>query len=368
MIGSDGERARVLAFWNSDEAGPHFEYDVAATACERTAREGLCHIPRGMPDAFPGFPLYRELGVESYLGVPLRDASDTILGFLVVLHDTPMEFSPAAESILRVFAARAAAELERKHAEEIARRRLAELAHVTRLGTMGEMISELAHEINQPLYAIGNFAEACVSTLQVNVPDTRREVLPWMQQILEQTRRVGQIVRRLGRYVRRAPPRRTGLDLNELVQDVIQFLEIDERWKAVRLTLELEEPLPRVSGDRVQIEQVLVNLLLNAVDAMSDLEPEQRALTVKTSHIDDDWIKVLVRDNGRGIRHDRELDRMFEPFFTTKPEGMGMGLAISRSLIQEHRGRLWATPNPDRGLTFRFTLPIRRKEDGDDIE
>jgi C4-dicarboxylate-specific signal transduction histidine kinase len=233
---------------------------------------------------------------------------------------------------------------------------------------MGEMISELAHGINQPLYAIGNFAEACVSTLQVNVPDTRREVLPWMQQILEQTRRVGQIVRRLGRYVRRAPPRRTGLDLNELVQDVIQFLEIDDRWKAVRLTLELDDALPEVSGDRVQIEQVLVNLLLNAVDAMSDLEPEQRAMTVKTSHVDDDWVKVLVRDNGRGIRQDRDLDKIFEPFFTTKPEGMGMGLAISRSLIQEHGGRLWATPNPDRGLTFRFTLPVRRKEDGDDAD
>jgi two-component system sensor kinase FixL len=303
------------------------------------------------------------MGVEAYLGVPLRDASDNILGFLVVLNDKPTEFSTAAESVLRVFASRAGAELERKRAEEVARRRLAELAHVTRLGTMGEMISELAHEINQPLYAIGNFAEACVSTLQVNVPDTRREVLPWMQQILEQTRRVGQIVRRLGRYVRRAPMRRSHLDMNELVQDVIQFVEVDDRWKSIRLTLDLEEPLPLILGDRVQIEQVLVNLLLNAVDAMSDLDPSQRALTVKTSHADDDWVKVLVRDNGRGLPHDKNLDKLFEPFFTTKPEGMGMGLAISRSLIQEHGGRLWATPNPDRGLTFRFTLPTRSKED-----
>jgi PAS domain S-box-containing protein len=247
---------------------------------------------------------------------------------------------------------------DRKRAQEKARQHLAELAHMMRLRMMGELMSEVSHEINQPLYAISNFAAASLNRLQSpQGASAPREVANWLEQIAAQATRAGEIIRRIGRFVRKSPAKLLTTDVNEIVKSVIELLGVDGRLDAVDLRLELAEDAPPVYVDRIQIEQVLVNLLRNALEAMADNPAAHRQLAVRTERHATGDVEVVVSDNGPGLPHD-QLKRLFEPFFTTKSEGMGMGLSISHSIIEAHGGRLEAHVNPDRGLTFRFTLPI----------
>ena len=236
------------------------------------------------------------------------------------------------------------------------RRHMVEMAHTNRLTTVGQMVVELTHEINQPLYAISNFAKACLSMLKENTPDNRERALHWMHQIAEQARRAGEIIRRHRQFVQSDSPVRTPADVNDIVRDVIQLLEMDPRLRGVQIVTDVSANSPPIQVDRIQIEQVLVNLLVNAAEAMHDMPKENRKITVATRTLNG-HIDVAVRDAGCGLPP-ATLGRLFEPYFSTKPDGMGMGLPISRSLIEDHGGRLWAEPNPDRGLTFRFSLPI----------
>lgn len=249
---------------------------------------------------------------------------------------------------------------DRRRAQERAREHLAELAHVTRLRMMGELMSEVSHEINQPLYAISNFAEASLNRLRSGAVDLK-EILVWLEQIAVQANRAGEIIRRIGRFVRKSPARMTDTAINEIVRDVVDLLGVDGRLDAVDLDLQLSPNLPPVKVDRIQIEQVLVNLLRNALEAMADNPSASRRLSVRTEWAPSGAIRVAVRDNGRGLTSD-ELKRLFEPFFTTKAEGMGMGLSISHSIIEAHGGRMEAVANSDRGLTFQFTLPVSKQE------
>jgi two-component system sensor kinase FixL len=236
------------------------------------------------------------------------------------------------------------------------RRHLVEMAHTNRLTTIGQMVVELTHEINQPLYAIDNFAKACLSMLRDDTSDSRERALQWTGQIATQARRASEIIRRLRRFVQSDSPLRAPADVNDIVRDVIELLEIDPRLRGVRIATQWAADLPPPSVDRIQIEQVLVNLLVNAAEASHEVPPEFRKITVATRAVNGD-IEVAVRDEGCGMPH-AARERKFEAYYTTKADGMGMGLAISRSLIEEHGGRLWAEQNRDRGLTFRFTLPI----------
>ncbi|HKD36209.1 MAG TPA: ATP-binding protein [Pirellulales bacterium] len=257
---------------------------------------------------------------------------------------------------------------ERKRAQEKARQHLAELAHMMRLRMMGELMSEVSHEINQPLYAISNFAAASLNRL--NSPQgasAPSEVVGWLEQIAAQATRAGEIIRRIGRFVRKSPAKLITADVNEIVKSVIDLLGVDGRLDAVDLQLELADDVPPVSVDRIQVEQVLVNLLRNALEAMANNPAADRQLAVHTERHSSCDVAVAVSDNGPGLPPE-QLGRLFEPFFTTKSEGMGMGLSISHSIIEAHGGRLEASANTDRGLTFRFTLPIakQRQEDCDE--
>lgn len=247
---------------------------------------------------------------------------------------------------------------DRKRAQEKAREHLAELAHMMRLRMMGELMSEVSHEINQPLYAISNFAAASLNRLQSpqggNAPS---EVTGWLEQIAAQATRAGEIIRRIGRFVRKSPAKLVTADVNEIVKSVIELLSVDGRLDAVDLRLELADDAPPVCVDRIQIEQVLVNLLRNALEAMANNPAANRQLRVRTERHSSELVEVVVSDNGPGMPPE-QIHRLFEPFFTTKSEGMGMGLSISHSIIEAHGGRLEARANPDRGLTFHFTLPI----------
>ena len=179
----------------------------------------------------------------------------------------------------------------------------------------------------------------------------------------QQAMRAGEIIRRLRSLVSKTTPDRLSIDIGELIGDVFRLLETDLRQSQIRIERQLDQLISTVTIDEVQIQQVLVNLVRNAIDAMSETERDQRTLKISTSRKPDDYILVAVSDTGKGIPVE-SADRVFEAFFSSKSEGMGMGLAISRTIIESHEGRLWMTPNPDRGVTFQFTLPVQKDVSG----
>jgi C4-dicarboxylate-specific signal transduction histidine kinase len=250
---------------------------------------------------------------------------------------------------------------EKQQTEDQLQERLAQLAHVSRLTTMGELVSELAHELNQPLYAIANFSEACLNLARSSSSREHEELVPWLEQICEQSHRAGEIIKRVYSFVRKAPAHARAIEINALIQDCRGLLQVNLRHHGVGLRLALAEGLPEVSGDPVQIQQVVVNLMNNAIDAMADLPRPEREIVVRSRLNETGYVELGVTDGGRGAA-DENLERLFEPFYTTKDEGMGMGLSISRSIIEAHGGRLWGERNPGRGLTFRFTLPLHIPE------
>ena len=243
---------------------------------------------------------------------------------------------------------------ERKRAEEAARQRHAELTHVLRLSTMGEMAAGLAHEINQPLAAIVNYAQGCGRRLRADAHSVPA-VLPVIDSIASEALRAGEIIRRLRHMVRKDVGRQEWMDVNALIAEAARLIEPEARQHSVEVDLYLAPALPRVMGDGIQIEQVVLNLLRNAIEAMCETSA-RRALQVVTRSLAEDAVEVAVRDTGPGMPADVAL-HVFDPFFSTKPNGLGMGLSISRSIVESHNGRVWATPNPDGGTTFRVQLP-----------
>jgi PAS domain S-box-containing protein len=254
---------------------------------------------------------------------------------------------------------------QRVRMEQEANQRLAQLAHVARLTTMGELMSELAHELNQPLYAIANFSEACLNLAHSSAAAQQSDLVAWLAQIAEQSQRAGEIVRRVYGFVRKNPVQARAADINALVDDCMRLLQVNVRHQDVALRMELGDELPPVYVDPVQIQQVLVNLITNAIESMVHLPRAERRIVIRSRVNETREVEVSVCDRGRAaaeVSAEAGLEQLFEPFFTTKPEGMGMGLSISRSIIEAHGGRLSAERNPDRGLTFRFTLPLVAKE------
>ena len=244
---------------------------------------------------------------------------------------------------------------ETSRAEAQARQHQAELAHISRLSTMGELAAGLAHELNQPLAAIINYTRGALRRIRsgsVTFDDLIRPI----EQSAEQATRAGQIIRRVRDFVSRKEPRRSTADVGELIEGALGLVEHAAREHDVTVALELPEALPLVIADRVQIQQVVINLVLNAIDALHDSDADDRRIRVCAAGTDHDGIEIAVRDHGPGVPADL-TERIFEPFFTTRAEGMGMGLAICRSLVANHGGRLWMTPNRPRGVTFHFTLP-----------
>jgi PAS domain S-box-containing protein len=275
------------------------------------------------------------LGFVSISGKPVFDAEGRFSGYRGVARDIT----------------------ERQRAEEALREAQAELAHVTRVATLGEFAASIAHEINQPLAGVVTNGQACLRWLGREVPDLA-EARAAVERIIRDGNRAGEVIARVRALLRKAAPQRARLAINDVIAEVIALADSELRRHGVALHTDLAAGLPPVLGDRIQLQQVLLNLLLNGMEALRGVTDRPRTLIVRSQPEAAAAIRVGVQDVGPGIAP-QDLERIFTAFVTTKPEGLGMGLAISRSIIEAHGGRLWATPNDGPGATVQFTLPIR---------
>ena len=244
---------------------------------------------------------------------------------------------------------------DRKQAEEAYAKTQAELAHVTRVMTMGELAASIAHEVNQPLSGVVINGNTCLRWLAA-APPNLEEAREAANRIVRDGKRAGDVIARIRALATKSGSTRERMNINESVQEVIGLTRDEVRRKGVKLKTELADQLPKVMGDRVQLQQVLLNLMMNAVDAMSTVEDRARELVIQTQADEEGEVQVSVRDSGIGL-DEAGMEKIFTPFYSTKAAGMGMGLSISRSIIQNHGGRLWAEPNESPGTTFHFTLP-----------
>ena len=244
---------------------------------------------------------------------------------------------------------------ERKQAELALEQQRNELAHLSRVTMLGELSGSLAHELNQPLSAILSNAQAAQRFLASDTSDLD-EVRDILKDIVEQDKRAGEVIRRLRLLLTKGEVHRQPLDLSEVLLDVLKLVRGDLVNQGVAVASDLAPDLPAVSGDRVQIQQVMLNLVINGCDAMSATERARRTLSVRTARENGVGVRVSVGDRGCGIPQEK-LARVFDPFFTTKRQGMGLGLAVCRSIIEAHSGRLWVESEPGAGSTFHFTIP-----------
>jgi PAS domain S-box-containing protein len=263
------------------------------------------------------------------------------------------EFSAAApEEVVAV----ARDVTDRHRAEEQARQHLQSLAHVARVSSMGEMASAIAHEVNQPLTAIANYVYACMRLLRRGA-STQDEALEVMQRVATEAERAGEVVRKMRSFVRGEEGQVSAVDANFLVTEVLRLAAPEARQSGVELVQALDYELPEVCADSIQIQQVLLNVVRNAVEAIVAGGARERNVQIETTRGETGFVEIRVADTGPGLAAEA-LEKVFEPFYTTKAEGIGIGLALSRSIADAHGGRLWATAAPGRGATFHLSLPI----------
>jgi len=245
--------------------------------------------------------------------------------------------------------------IERKRAENAYYEAQADVARVTRMSTMGALAASISHEVNQPLTAVVTNADACMMWLSNNPPNLE-EARAAVDCIAREGTRASEVVRHIRAMFMKTPPETTRVQINELIREVAALMQKDAARNQVVLKSELASDLPDAMGDRIQLQQVIVNLILNGIEAMSAVTDRPRLLVIRSERQNSDDVLVAVRDSGIGIDPKDEM-RIFDAFFTSKAQGMGMGLSISHSIIEAHGGRLWATANSDHGVTLQFTLP-----------
>ena len=243
---------------------------------------------------------------------------------------------------------------ELRQANDTLRERDAELTHVTRVMTIGELTASIAHEVNQPLAAIVTNGNACMRWLGGATP-ILSEARQAVQRIIKDSYRASEVIARIRTLVKKTPPRNDLVDLNEVIIEVLALAQSEARRKRVSFKRELKDDLPRVRGDRVQLQQVILNLIMNGLEAIEKSKDATRELSISSEVDGENNVIVAVKDSGEGLDA-ANLERVFDAFYTTKPEGMGMGLAISRTIIESHGGRLWAVPNSPKGAVFQFKL------------
>lgn len=250
---------------------------------------------------------------------------------------------------------------ERRLAEEALRAMQAELAHVNRVTTMGQLSASIAHEVNQPIAATVTNAQAALRWLRAEPPDLD-EVRASLSRIVEDGKRAGNVIGGIRALIHKVPSRKDWFDLNEAILEMLVLTRSEALKHGISLQTRLAPDFPMVQGDRTQLQQVILNLILNAIEAMDDLDDGTRELSISTGTEAGGGVRVTVRDSGPGL-DPADVERVFQAFYTTKPKGMGMGLAICRSMVEAHGGRMWASANETGGgAVFQFTLPLERDE------
>jgi PAS domain S-box-containing protein len=247
-----------------------------------------------------------------------------------------------------------------REAEETLRRAQAELAHAARVATLGELSASIAHEVNQPLASIVASGEAAIRWLDRDVPEKERAQRAIMR-LLNEAQRASQVIRRIRELAKKAEPEMAQVDINGLVEDAVTLVHREAAGQCVAVRTQLASELPPVRGDRIQLQQVLINLAINGIQAMASVTDRARELVIRTQRRGDDELLVAVEEAGVGIAPEN-LDRLFNAFYTTKPDGMGMGLSISRSIVEAHGGKIWATRNSGPGMTFQFTVSAHHEQ------
>jgi C4-dicarboxylate-specific signal transduction histidine kinase len=235
-----------------------------------------------------------------------------------------------------------------------------DFAHMNRVATMGQLTASITHEVNQPITAAVTYALAARRFLSADPPNFR-EMDDALSLIVKEGNRAGEVVERVRALVKKVPARKDAVEIDDAILEVIALTRSEAANNSVSVRTQFAEGLPPVQGDRVQLQQVMLNLIVNAIHSMSGVEDGNRELHISTVSIEPDGVCVGVRDTGPGLSPE-SLSRLFEPFYTTKPEGMGMGLSICRTIIEAHGGRLWAIPCEPQGALFQFTIPAARAD------
>jgi C4-dicarboxylate-specific signal transduction histidine kinase len=288
------------------------------------------------------------------LSAAQRSATESLKRTRDVLREKVQELERSHEALH-------AESVERKHAEEALREAQGDLARVSRVTTMGELTASLAHEVNQPIAAAVTNANTCLRWLTRDQPDVA-EAREAASRIVKDATRAAEIISRTRLLFKKGTAQRELVSVNELVREMIVLLHGEATRHKVLIRTELAEDLPQVMGDRVQLQQVLMNLMLNGIEAMKEVDGK-RELVIKSQRAENDEVLVSVSDTGVGLPAE-QVDQIFKAFFTTKAQGTGMGLSISRSIVESHGGRLWANGNSPRGASFCFTLSAKNEVHG----
>jgi PAS domain S-box-containing protein len=374
------ERKRAEERLRESEARFQAMADTAPVMIWLTGTDGLCNYFNKPWLEFTGRSMEQEVGTGWIEGVHPDDVQGCFDGFLPAFHARKPfrmqyrlrradgEYRWIIESGIPRYAGGEFAgyigsniditDLKRAEGErERLRQAQSELAHINRVTTMGELAGSIAHEIRQPISAAHTNAQTCLRWLGRDQPDIE-EAREAVSRIIQDVTRASEIIGRIRVLFKKGEPEREWVDVNEVVREMVSLMSSEAGRRAISIHTELTPELPMVRADRVQLQQVFMNLMLNGIDAINEGNVTGD-LTIKSQRNPDDHVLISVSDTGIGLPPER-ADKVFDTFFTTKPQGTGMGLSISRSIIESHGGRLWATGNSDRGATFQFTLPVER--------
>jgi signal transduction histidine kinase len=348
-----GDPLLVGQFWSS--------FPVLAEKGSFPFRMAANRLPTHIPDVTAlegerdGFLIRAvNLGFRTGLMVPLLKDKE-IVGLISLGRKQVQPFTDKQICLFTDFAAQATIALESTRRERQYREMQRGLAHANRVATMGQLTASIAHETKQPITAGRTYAAAALRFLDKNPPDVA-EARAALTCIVGETDRATDVFDRIGALIKKAPPRKEVVDLNAAILEVTALTRSEAVKTGVTVGTQLADEVPRIQCDRVQLQQVMLNLIVNAIQSMSSVEDGNRELHISTESIEPEGVCVAVRDTGYGLRPE-SLPHLFEPFYTTKPDGMGMGLSICRSIIEAHGGRLWTTMCEPRGALFQFTIP-----------